>query len=375
MALRLKANRKYPSIPVVVDDPKNHTQVLMAVKEALDIGQRRTADLFNSFIRVEDLIDLGLITIEGNTNAIVGADLSEIADIGDLSGAAAGDFLRFDGSEWINDQLGLADITQAMVTQHQAALSIAYSQLTGTPTIPVNLDDLADVDTPAPADGDVLTWNDASNEWIAAAPTGGGGGATNLIDLDDVYVTYPRSGDVLTWDGYFWTNMAPNVADQPIVLGYRVFAADAGSWGNFTMISGFYGKRMLRRCNSWKMRFYVTVGGLIINKMIACRTLSGSTTILDRVNIKINGQSALTLPAGTYDTDPIGYATDTDHDYYVFIYFDSTTPSTAKVKTGADSGATSLSGDTANDQTGASTVPITPGTGAAYGAPDFYVVN
>jgi hypothetical protein len=165
MALRLKANRRFPSIPVVVDDPANHTQVLMAVKEALDIGQRRTSDLLNSFIRVEDLIDLGLITIEGNTNSIVGTDLSEIANIGDLSGSALGDFLRFDGSDWVNDQLALSDITQAMVTQHQAALSISWSQLTGAPP---SLDDLFDVDAPAPTDGDVLTWNDASSEWIAA---------------------------------------------------------------------------------------------------------------------------------------------------------------------------------------------------------------
>src|SRR5690554_3395593 len=107
MTLRLKANRRFPSIPVVTDDPKNHTQVLMAIKEAMEIGQRRTTDLLNSYVRVQNLVDLGLITIEGNTNSIVGADLSQIANIGDLSGAAAGDFLRFDGTEWTNDQLGL----------------------------------------------------------------------------------------------------------------------------------------------------------------------------------------------------------------------------------------------------------------------------
>lgn len=129
MALTLKANRRYPSVPVVTDDTKNHTQVLMAVKEALDTGQRRTGDIFNSFIRVQDLIDLGLITIEGNTQSIVGADLSEIANIGDLSSAATGDFLRYDGTVWINDQLALSDITQTMVTQHQAALSIAAAQI------------------------------------------------------------------------------------------------------------------------------------------------------------------------------------------------------------------------------------------------------
>jgi hypothetical protein len=35
------------------------------------------------------------------------------------------------------------------------------------------LDDLTDVDAPTPSDGDVLTWDDAAGEWVAAAPTGG----------------------------------------------------------------------------------------------------------------------------------------------------------------------------------------------------------
>jgi hypothetical protein len=165
MALRLKANRRFPSVPVVTDDPKNHTQVLMGIKEALDIGQRRTGDLLNSFIRVEDLIDLGLITIEGNTTSIVGADLSEIANIGDLSGSAIGDFLRFNGTDWVNGQLSVGDITQAMVVQHQAALAIDWSQLTGTPP--------------------------------------------GLADLSDVLISLPAIGDSIHWDGYDWVNALP----------------------------------------------------------------------------------------------------------------------------------------------------------------------
>lgn len=134
MALRLKGNRKYPSIPIVTEDPKNHASVLIAVKEGMEIGQRRTQDLLNSYIRVQDLIDLGLIDLKGNTNAIVGADLSQIANIGDLTGSAEGDFLRFRGGEWVNDDLGLGDITEGMVTQHEAALSILWSQIVGAPS-------------------------------------------------------------------------------------------------------------------------------------------------------------------------------------------------------------------------------------------------
>ncbi len=37
------------------------------------------------------------------------------------------------------------------------------------------LDDLSDVDAPSPSDGDVLTYDSGTSEWVAAAPTGGGG--------------------------------------------------------------------------------------------------------------------------------------------------------------------------------------------------------
>ena len=41
----------------------------------------------------------------------------------------------------------------------------------------IALDGLDDVNAGAPSDGDVLTWDDGAGEWVAAAPTGGGGGS------------------------------------------------------------------------------------------------------------------------------------------------------------------------------------------------------
>ena len=38
-----------------------------------------------------------------------------------------------------------------------------------------DLDDLADVNAPTPADGDALVWDDAAGEWVADAVSGGGG--------------------------------------------------------------------------------------------------------------------------------------------------------------------------------------------------------
>lgn len=155
----LRPNRRLASIPAVSEDLANHTQVLMALKQAVEVGKRDTSDVANSFVRVQDLVDIGLIDLKGGVNASIGADFSQIAGIGDLSGAAAGDFLRFDGSEWGNQQLGLGDITQGMVTQHQAALSIDWGQLTNTP----DFSGSADIQYTAQSEAD-KSWFD--NEFV-----------------------------------------------------------------------------------------------------------------------------------------------------------------------------------------------------------------
>lgn len=206
----LKATRKYPNIPQIDEDPRSHTRALRAIAESLEIANRRTKDLRSSFVTIGELVDIGLIDFRGNTDTLVGVDLSEIAELGDLSGAAEGDFLRFLSGEWVNGALLQNDITSIMVTQHEGDLTIAYSQLTGAPSIPTGpfvteLQELNDVDTLTPNSGDVLTFD--GYLWVAQPPAAAG--ATQLDDLDDVETYIPSAGDILTWDGYLWTAM-PN---------------------------------------------------------------------------------------------------------------------------------------------------------------------
>lgn len=68
------------------------------------------------------------------------------------------------------------------------------------------LDDLTDVDAPAPDDGQVLTWVEANNAWEAADPTGGSGspltveeqdGTPSVANVDTIRVT----NGTLTDDG------------------------------------------------------------------------------------------------------------------------------------------------------------------------------
>jgi hypothetical protein len=75
----------------------------------------------------------------------------------------------------------------------------------------INLNDIGDVTSPTPADGEVLTWSDSSGAWVNGAV--GGGGATNLPELLDVTISGAVSGEVLTYNGSIWINQASSSGD------------------------------------------------------------------------------------------------------------------------------------------------------------------
>lgn len=76
-----------------------------------------------------------------------------------------------------------------------------------------DLDDLGDVNAPAPSDQDVLTWDSGAGEWIAQA-----GGASALDDLTDVDAPAPGDGEVLTWDDGDGEWVARSALDTALVL-------------------------------------------------------------------------------------------------------------------------------------------------------------
>jgi len=69
-------------------------------------------------------------------------------------------------------------------TSHRLYLDyLAISHATGT-TGGLALDDVTDVNAPAPNDGDVLTWDSTPGEWVATAPTGGAVAAEDVTVAD-----------------------------------------------------------------------------------------------------------------------------------------------------------------------------------------------
>ena len=124
-----------------------------------------------------------------------GSSIGELSDV-DITTTAPtnGQVLKWDGSNFVPlDESGGADLTAFSVTTNaagSAALSYdntsgvftytppdlssfstfsgAYADLTGKPSIPVNIQDLSNVNITGIADGQVLKWNTASSEFLPA---------------------------------------------------------------------------------------------------------------------------------------------------------------------------------------------------------------
>lgn len=157
-SILLTASRKYPAIPTISGNLASHTRALEVMRDAIQTHERRTADKLSSFVRVKELIDLGLVRLVGNNRLELvtsgsGGGVSVLDDLDDVdtSGVADGDALVFDAT-------------------YGLWLPVAVSGGGGAQV----LDDLDDVDTSGKADGDVLTYDATYDQWVPAPPVSGG---------------------------------------------------------------------------------------------------------------------------------------------------------------------------------------------------------
>jgi len=71
---------------------------------------------------------------DGSTFKSAGyATLSALEDV-TITSAATGEFLRYNGTAWVDSTIQTSDVSQAMITQHEAAITIAASQVSNFDT-------------------------------------------------------------------------------------------------------------------------------------------------------------------------------------------------------------------------------------------------
>ena len=222
---------------------------LAAVATSGDIGDLVNVDVTSLSDGDVLVYDLGTETWVSQAAPSLTLNIYSLDDLGDvvISTPSAGDFLRYNGTDWVDAKINYSEIlgtpvnsnytfvglsdtsnsvlangilrwngsgTQINYTATLAASDITglapvatagtYASLTGQPTIPTELDDLTDVIIGTPNSGDVLTYN--GDEWISAPPVAA---SMDLEDLSNVNVVSPSADQVLAWsslNGGEWVN-------------------------------------------------------------------------------------------------------------------------------------------------------------------------
>ena len=106
--ISFRPNKAYPSIPTVGDTLESHSRALEAIREAVQIHERRTKDVLESFVRVSELIDLGLISVDGNVVEDGGEDQESTTHVHDTL------YIRLDGAS--PPATGVIDFTSIQLT-------------------------------------------------------------------------------------------------------------------------------------------------------------------------------------------------------------------------------------------------------------------
>ena len=185
--------------------------------------------------------DTGKFKIGNNTNAwtalaySITAELSEgnLNDLKDvtITSAANGDFLRWNGTAWVNDAVNLStDTVGSFVESLVAGTGITLTNNSGegaTPTVAVNTSVIAALGSPtltgtplAPTAAVGTNTNQiATTAYVTSAVSAGVSSVAidALNDISDVTITSAANGDLLKWTGSAWINAA----------GYALLASPA----------------------------------------------------------------------------------------------------------------------------------------------------
>lgn len=88
MTVSTKPNRSSPSLPGVGATLSSHSNLLVEIRHAIEIHERRTGQPLDSFVRLRELIELGIIEVKGDT-VLLSISARDISYDNTASGLAA----------------------------------------------------------------------------------------------------------------------------------------------------------------------------------------------------------------------------------------------------------------------------------------------
>ena len=247
---KLRPDRSTPAFPTVTEDPGELVTTVRTIVDALNIRDRRTRDIPSSFVTVKDLIDVGLITYDGQ-NAQVATTLTSTGgtgtgisdgDKGDITVASSGTVWTIDLATVTNAKL--ANMATATFKGRTTAGTGAPEDLTATQatallnTFTTTLKGL----TPA-SGGGTTNFLRADGTWaglpsfgsaVAGIVPASGGGTTAYLRADGTWAVPPGTGGVTFANPT--ATVGPTAVNGTAVTAMRSDAAPAiNASANYTM--------------------------------------------------------------------------------------------------------------------------------------------
>jgi len=235
------------------DEPKTSLETNRVKIDGFDVDGQFLSFKIVGGTGIEDAI---FEASDGSKSLIIStvATLDDLTDVlFDTAGAQLGQFLIFDGTDWIN-LIHILDDHGDVDTTTTPPVANDLLQFNGTNWVPVNdsiipfsIDDLNDVDTTTavPTVNDLLQWN--GTNWV---PVSDSIIPFSIDDLNDVdtssTVNVPAVGEVLQWNGTMWIPASvvtdiPQTQTWTMVGGIQELGQDedrTAAWGHEESLAG-----------------------------------------------------------------------------------------------------------------------------------------
>jgi hypothetical protein len=231
----------------------------------------------------------GQLIQRGNTNweVITGLAIDELLDV-QITTIANGDTLIYDSGTNKFENVPLATV----------ATTGDYTDLINQPSIPTNLDDLADVNAPTPSNGQVLSYNSTSGDWEAVTPASGG--SVTSVALSMPAPTNPAfsvSGSPVTTSGTLAV-AANGTVDQYIdgTGALRTLPSTGGGGGQIFYFNGNVAQPSIGGNAYYQL-------GTTANTGPTANFTRNTTGVLARFITDVGSPNHLILPSGVWTID------------------------------------------------------------------------